>query len=238
VSTVSSIDQADYALLNAVDLEEWQVYLLAAPNMHDIMNSPEHGLDAAALFERFLRLWRTGLIECSLEDPFRPIEPDPDLLHEQFDAMPEDSPAEDRILLYRLTGAGGRVWEELSAPDWNQLIRRRTGAITAAGQEWVISGADRALVEQAWKYHHAWGEWPHPVDGTVHYDVLEPYHPTYWKTLPAGYAYGFDVQDDWKKQPLSDPALVTKWLQESMALRDIEAGWRRDFGEVCGRLAG
>jgi len=29
-----------------------------------------------------------------------------------------------------------------------------------------------------------------------------------------------------------------KWLQESMALRDIEAGWRRDFGEVCGRLAG
>ena len=229
---MESIDKADYALLNAVHLEDWQVYLLAAPNMHDIMNTPEHGLDPAALFEHFLRLWRMGLIECSMEDPFRPIAPDPALLHEQFDPMPQDSPPEGRIIIYRLTKSGGLLWEELSAPDWSRLIRQRDHPCSKDNQEWEISGADQALLERTWKLHNAWGDWPHPVEGTVRYEVLQPYRPAYWKTLPIGYAYRFEVQSGWERPPLYHSA-VAALLPERNELWEIGIGWRRSFEDVC-----
>src|SRR5690349_1218860 len=98
-----AIDQSDFALMCAVDLDDWQVYLLAAENAADIMNAPAHELGRDALFEHFLKLWRIGLIECSLELPFQATPPNPELVHAQFDPMPQDTPPEEQILLYRLT---------------------------------------------------------------------------------------------------------------------------------------
>ena len=101
------IDWADYTLLNAVSLEEWQIYLLGG-DVLTVMNVEPHDLEIPELTEHFFGLWRRGLVECSLEYPnWSPERPDLALLREQFDGIP----SLDRLLMYRLSAAGASLWE-------------------------------------------------------------------------------------------------------------------------------
>ncbi len=109
---------ADYALLHAVVVQEWQVYLLSGGmDMETVMNTPSHGLAESDLIERFFDLWRRGLVECSHDEAGPPAAPAIDLLRRQF-VYASGHPPEEDILIYRLSAAGGALWEELSSPDW------------------------------------------------------------------------------------------------------------------------
>lgn len=111
------IDQADYALLNAVSIDEWFAYLLNAPaGMENIMNVPGHGLGEKDLIEHFFRLWNYGLLECSLAEAGVVAAPDADLVRRQFEHTSSGDPIGPTIL-YRLTRAGGNLWERYAVPS-------------------------------------------------------------------------------------------------------------------------
>src|SRR5213079_961731 len=111
------------ALLNAVSLDEWAAYLLAgeAP-MEDIMNMPSHGLDDRQLADHFFRLWNLGLIQCEFDSSRSVALPDFDLARQQFEHTPDWPPPRERSLVYRLTSAGGMLWERFTSPNWNEFL--------------------------------------------------------------------------------------------------------------------
>lgn len=172
------IDQADYAVLNAVSENEWPAYLLnGAAGMENIMNRPTHGLGTKGLIEHFSRLWHTGLLECSFEESGTALFPDIDLARGQFERDSDDNPI-GPIVWYRLSRVGGDLWEKLTSPDWSKFIRSRAGQ---ASSTWIHASGDRARVELLRKCPIP----PIPVPGTERWEVCEPWRATYWKLWSA-----------------------------------------------------
>jgi len=213
-----NIDQADYALLNAVALVDWQVYMLTPGEvpMEDMMNVPSHGLDADKLFHHFLRLWQRGLVECTGTSFESPLQPDAELLREQFNFA--DHP--DRIIAYRLTHEGGALWEEMTSPNWTLFIRSGSDE-DRPDRLWVLGAGDRDRLELLRRS----GFGVAPVSGTEKWEELRPWKATYWKTIQVGYELKFEYSyqtecslDDWKVR------------HELWGTWDC---WRKTFKEVC-----
>ncbi len=136
---LSGIDKADFALLNAVSLDEWLAYLLNADvDISLIMNMPGHGLDETELIDHFFRLWRRGLIQCTSVESERTAVLDFELAQAQFKRTRDWPPNGDRALLYGLTASGGALWEALMEPRWTQFLRE--GAGDPPDRIWVFSG--------------------------------------------------------------------------------------------------
>jgi hypothetical protein len=113
----------------------------------------------------------------------------------------------DGDLFYFLTEKGGKLWETVSKPKWNQFFRR--GSL-----EWefmpkfiqnqsphlnndTIWCADRDIGTQIIKIEHLldYPEYvPYPIVGTEKWETITPWHPTYWKTLSSGFAVNYQVE--------------------------------------------
>jgi len=221
------IDQADYALLNAVSLDEWQVYLLSGGvGMESVMNMPSHGLDEGELVTHFFELWRRGLVQCSLESPWSPADPNIELLREQFNYA-ADHPPTGRVLAYRLSSAGGGLWETLAAPDWSRFIRSSHGPSEG---EWVLGGGNRRRVELLRKCERLF---PSPVPGTERWEDLRPWQATYWKSVAVGYELTFKC--DPQSFGLGRRSIDTygSIQKECEDLIETWHDWCKSFEEVC-----
>jgi hypothetical protein len=219
------IDKPDYALLNAVSSDQWLVYLLAAEaGMENIINMPSHGLPERELAEHFFRLWTRGLIECRSDESGPPVAPDLDLVRAQFEytgIWPGD-----KALFYGLSASGGVLWEALTAPQWTEFVRVGSGP---SHNTWVLSGGDRGLVERFRRRLGAGFCGPPPIPGTERWEVMQPWRPTYWKTLPLGCQFTFQHTGD-----LSYSIDAETWdAADCYGLHLIGGTWRRSVEEVC-----
>lgn len=221
------IDKADYALLNAVSLEEWQVYVLSGGvGMESVMNMPSHGLAEGELIEHFFRLWRRGLVECSLESHGLPTDPNIGLLRDQFDYV-GDHPPVGQVLVYRLSASGGSLWEALASPDWRRFIRSNHGH--SAGQ-WVLGGGDQTRVEVLRRCRRLF---PPPVPGTERREAFQPWQATYWKTVAVGYEITFKY-DLGSFEP--DPGSIDEEdavYDDCADLLKTWHDWCKNFEEIC-----
>jgi hypothetical protein len=222
------LDKAHYALLNAVSLDVWAAYLLAgeAP-MEAIMNMPSHGLPEDELTEHFFRLWTAGLIECSIEESGPPVAPDFEIARQQFEHTRDWPPMGKRALIYRLSGAGGRLWEHFASPDWNKFFRTDS----PHSKEWSLASSNRYLVELLQKcrrYH------PPPIEGTDRWTTHQPWNATYWKTLPIGYEFAFRFEKhEW---PPPEGRDLQSYNEVESACEQVETSWRqwtKSFEEIC-----
>ena len=90
---------------------------------------------------------------------------------------------------YYLTPQGGAKWEALSHPDWN-LYHRWCFNIENKSE---IIGADRQLIEKLLSVSYLHSEIPIPETET--WDEIEPWHATYWKTLPKAYRVSYQSKN-------------------------------------------
>jgi len=213
------LNKADYALLYAVIVQEWQVYLLSGGmDMESVLNTPSHGLNEADLIQHFFKLWRHGFVECSHDESGPPVDPDLELLRRQF-VYAGDSPADDETLLYRLTAAGGAAWEALASPDWTGFLR----SSSPSSRRWVLGGGDRARVELLRKCP---AMFPPPLIETEKVLVQRPWQATYWKILPIGYEITFEYDYSLgRSQDLANSACAE--------IFETWDKWHRSFRDVC-----
>jgi len=219
------IDKADYAILNAVFLDQWLAYLLAgdAP-MEAIMNMPSHGLGAEELAEHFFRLWNSGLVECSIEESGPPVAPNLELARRQFVRTKDWPPEGDKNLFYRLSRDGGAVWEFFSSPDWSKFFKVSTDYDLNMCE---LASANRDLVEAL---RQCEDRHPAPIESTDRWMVLRPWNATYWKTLSSAYQLTFRVSIS------SSPTGYNRLGHTHPACQQVTESWRlwrKSFDEVC-----
>jgi hypothetical protein len=222
--TDMQIDKADYALLYAVSEDEWLAYLLAGDvGMESIMNKPSHGLGVEELAEHFFRLWKNGLIECSVEESGPPFPLDFDLVRQQFVRTEDWPPQGDRALFYRLTPAGGELWEEFAEPDWNKFFYSCAGATP---DEWTLTATNRALIELS--LGCGGYIFPLPVPGTERWDTVQPGQATYWKTVPKAVRLTFRHENQ-------SHEINESRLRADMEFAAVRRTWCQSFEQVCRR---
>ena len=106
--------------------------------------------------------------------------------------------------LYYLTPQGGERWAKATKANWNQYF---SWSGFDCGQSKIIC-TDRQLIEQLLQV----SEYVHsdvPILGTEVWDVLEPWEPTYWKTLPLAYRVRYQTRKkDWHISRFTPPELI------------------------------
>jgi hypothetical protein len=228
VDSSRTIDKPDFALLNAVSLDQWAAYLLAgeAP-MEDIMDVPSHGLGEHELAEHFFRLWRDGLIECSAGESQPAITPDFELARQQFIHTEHWPPKGPLALVYRLSNAGGALWEYFACPDWSKFFAINSDSNS---RECALTSSDRHLVELLRKCHYYH---PPPLEGTDSWKILKPWAATYWKMLPIGHQLTFRFESyDWPAQ-YCDLYSYTEVQNAYECVAESWRTWRKSFEEIC-----
>lgn len=91
---------------------------------------------------------------------------------------------------YYLTPQGGAYWETLAHPDWFQYYTDSCHdykPYELSEFECEMISADRELLEQILKVDCYLFDATAHIPGTEVWEELEPWKPTYWKTLPFGY---------------------------------------------------
>jgi hypothetical protein len=98
---------------------------------------------------------------------------------------------QEENLFYFLTSKGGKLWESVSYPKWDQYYFS-----AGNGQKHLLQCHSRKLAEELLKIQHLldFGRSYHvPIIETVKWNFLTPWQPTYWKTLSSGYEINYQV---------------------------------------------
>jgi len=187
------LSRAEYWLLETVVTTPLQVYSLASPNLAEELNKPTHGLTpprlAGVLAGLFDREWVTASQAMGDDGPCRRMEAD-EIARELAEAA---KPADDIrwTWTYQLTAAGGAVWESLAAPDWERFIDIGFEWDTGVGE---FYGETEDHLRRCLSYVHHFGYRVH--SGSERWNVVEPWHATYWKMRPKGHRLRFDFTCD------------------------------------------
>lgn len=199
------MDAATFWILDSA-IEAWYpLYWLVSPDIELAYNRPTHGLSSEALSAVLQRLFQRGdLLAEVVELPGvrRPIQP----------TRAEIGAGLARTIMidYGLSAAGAARWEAVAQPDWRRYIY---AAYTNDPDQGEIIAQDRALVET---YLAAL---PYVSDTVVEpdsliWDALEPWHATYWKTLPLGHRVRFRYSSAQATEPRVVPPDIAAWLDQ------------------------
>ena len=125
-------------------------------------------------------------------------------------------PGFERKISFRLTQAGGRAWEELAAPHWDQM-----------DQAWGTPAHDNLRVMDWVLFSQNWdrliallGWWPMTNGGeenvdfrTVSAELAQEYEVMYWKRLPNVHVLKFQTKrpEDPPRGYKSQPLWFKKW---------------------------
>lgn len=221
------IDKADYAILYGVSSEQWPAWLLLKDETMGGVNRFWPGLAGRELTEHFFRLWSEGLIECAEGEGEPAIAPDYRLAREQFefDNAVSDRP-EGNPLTYRLSPQGGDVWAQYADVDWSKFFSSWCGS--EAG-EWTLNAAAREAIDMAVQIREVS---PLPISGTECWEILQPWHATYWKVLPRGIRLRYRYEK-WTPTNFQDELELTRWEQLQKDFAPYWSGWHKTFEEVC-----
>jgi hypothetical protein len=198
------MDAADYWILDSAHEAWYPLDLLVSPDIEAAYNRATHGLSYEALLAVLERLFQRGDLAAELvERPEvrRPTQP--------TRAEIEAALARTIFMIYGLSLQGGARWEAVSQPDWRRYIY---GAYTIDPHEGEIIAQDRAVVETYLACL------PYVTDTIVEptsltWDVLEPWHATYWKTLPIGHRVRFRYTSLDSNEPRIVPPDMAQWLE-------------------------
>jgi hypothetical protein len=203
------VNRGEYWLLDSVVTLRYALDLLVAPDLTLAFNRPHHGLEYAELADTLLRLFHGG-----------------DLSAERFEDEVEFLPtraeleaalAGTRTVYYGLTSQGGARWEAVSKPDWTRYVDAGYGL-----EEGEIIAREREVVAQYFGWEHYY--WRNVViPGSERWDVLEPWHATYWKTLPLGHRVRFRYLRGVTRPYEIPPPEVEVWF------RDLENWYTNPF---------
>jgi hypothetical protein len=84
----------------------------------------------------------------------------------------------DRDVVIRLTPNGGARWEQLAQPNWGDYVSQSFDH----GNFLSLTSMDRRLLVD---YLEMDGVKQQIIRNTTIWDTVEPWKPTYWKTLPC-----------------------------------------------------
>ena len=120
----------------------------------------------------------------------------------------EDDEYFENNLYFFLTEKGGKQWEYWCQPKWNQFFLRCINSWDSVSEKFhnnsisphgrVISCANREVGEKIIAVKHLL-EYPQPIipqyiENSAIWEKFTPWHPTYWKTLPCGYAVSYQSE--------------------------------------------
>ena len=223
IGSKHTIDKGDYAILYAVLLEEWPAFLLAEEKTMHGIDRPFPGLTRRELSDHFFRLWSNGLIECSEGESEPPVAADFELAREQFEhAENWARPFQDVSIYFRLTDAGGKVWEHFASPDWSKFFSSHIGS---GPKEWTLSASSRVPIELARKCRRIR---PVPLKGTEKWEILEPWQATYGKELPVGHRLTYQY-NAWDMPETIDEEEIRAWEE----FAPFWGEWYKSFQQLC-----
>lgn len=175
------LTRGEYWILeSAVEARPWFAWL-GRPDIAECFNKPGHGMNFSQVVETICGLVKEKFI-CAYSREAGEFFPDErqvvQLLQKHEEKMP-GSPWH-----YALTPAGGAVWEEFAAPDWDFYIDQLYGTddhvdtieLACARRDWLEAFVGK-LTEAGYGVSR----------DTLTWETLTPWQATYWKQLPCGY---------------------------------------------------
>ena len=171
------MDSGERWLLDVVATFQIPIQWLLASNVEALLNRESHGLAASEVANRLANLLDAGQIGGELLNLRG---------REVADALTERSP---ETLYYGLTKSGGDLWESIFHPSWELYVDATEGP---EPERVEISSATRDLVDEC-VGHIYQGSLSSKlaIPGSHCWYHLQPWHATYWKTLPAGWRLEF-----------------------------------------------
>lgn len=198
------MEPSDYWMLDSAREGWYPLNWLVSPDIELAYNRPTHGLTYDALVAVLEQLFQRGELAAELiEQPVvrSPIQP--------TRAEIEAALAGTIMIDYGLSAVGAARWEAVSQPDWSHYLY---GAYTIDPDEGEMIAQDRAVVATYLSYL------PYISDTIVEpdsltWDVLQPWHATYWKILPIGHRVRFRYTSEPATEPRSISPDVAHWLE-------------------------
>ncbi len=190
-----SLESSKIWIMTSVVEARAPVVWLAYENRGEIFNLVDPGFTVSELVDSFVDLTRRGDLELVRNDGnLRSSGTTRQVVESLFEYRDGFGPYSG---YFGLTVRGGRRWESLTNPRWENYVSRWTDAdLSESG----IETRDRGLaleVLQAWPYL-TWGDLILP--GTEQWRVERPWKPTYWKELELGYIVEFRTKRDTSKE--------------------------------------
>ncbi len=167
---------------------------------------------------------------------------------ENFRDAELDSEFYSKELYFFLTEKGGKQWEFCSNPKWNKYFRRcihnwesvseilRNNYIPPNGS--TLCCANRKIGEKIIAIEHLLERpqfIPYPIKDSAIWETLTPWNPTYWKTLPCGYAVSYQVKlvevDENVKNPNEPQELIEEIKQARKWYDDVTNWYTRCYQE-------
>jgi hypothetical protein len=109
---------------------------------------------------------------------------------------PEKPEPDPPLVYYKMTVAGGGVWEEFAYPQWERFIEG-IGYLEAEPPEFPRGRGEAACASKKWLEDYLKGA---HVEGvvidfaTLTWSEERPWRATYWKTLEVGYRARFEAR--------------------------------------------
>jgi hypothetical protein len=180
---MKTINKAEYWFLDLVISGSYPLHTLIHPDLEIIANRDHHGLSHSELLRTLVNLFEDGsLIGVRYDDytsiDFLPNYQEVDLALKGHDRMQ-----------YKLTTIGGKLWENLSNPNWDWYI-----ADSSDSKALIIEAKYLHIAEQRLKMCTYIEQWQ-PILSSRNYQVLRPWQATYWKTLLEGHRIDCQIQD-------------------------------------------
>jgi hypothetical protein len=153
------------------------------PNLAEALNRPSHGLDSQSLCALLLELVQQDYLVIYQYNPYEakeiPFLPSRGDLEEEL-----NEPERNRktYLSYGLSRLGGAQWEALSSPRWDRFISASYGSDPYDAE---MIAQDRQLVQRYFELQrYISSSVGTVIPDSLHWDTLQPWEATYWKTLP------------------------------------------------------
>lgn len=189
------MDKAEYWLIDSVVEARYPLFwlMMNADDLEAAYNRPGHNMNFIELVNVLSDLVCKGdLVLHQMEQGESHLIPHPSR---------EDIMAglrRERDIDYGLSTQGGARWEVVTNPVWEHFID--TGDYLDPVTEGEIIAVDRTLVEEYYTIHRFTVA---IIPETERWDMLAPWHATYWKTLPHGHRlrYRYDVHGEVSETP-------------------------------------
>ena len=200
--------RGEYWLLESVVSWKLPIWRLDRASLDEVLNKEAHGMSRELLVETLTKLFAAGLVDATTAEA----------QHLSLTAAQVEMALDETDLVdcttYALTSKGGAQWEAFASPHWEHYVK---GWFECPNEddpeleraEYVCQ--NRSTVERHFKSleHYDFDV----VQGSVQWDVLEPWQATYWKELPVGHRLRFDG----RRRPESDG----EWPPRPVYLNDI-----------------
>ena len=98
---------------------------------------------------------------------------------------------------YALTPQGGNRWEAVAHADWNRYFEWSSEKYNVESElfDCELTGSNQQLIEELLSIDCYLPSHSIHIPETEIWDVLEPWQPTYWKTLPRAYRVRYQARN-------------------------------------------